>query len=296
MPVTNRTWSTSVKVSPSRDSVREEQVRALLLRGADDPVGAGGHGQRPAAEREEDGDPADCQEHDTRDQYVRPAGLLGVHGRLLEAEEGGDAEAERGADPGAGQGVRVEGVQRQALGAGIGDGGDVEHHHERDLDEQQDAQHARVRRRSSASPARRPRGPPAARGSTRPRRGRGRWTAGRRPRSRGCRRCRPGGRCRHQRHQAAPCARGAAESAGDAGVEGARVVDVPAHLGVPDAEQDQHHAQQHEEQRLSDDAHDREGGGHDAARPPSAGRWRRARTAAARPCRAGRRAGRAPRP
>ncbi|CAM5565543.1 hypothetical protein SVIOM342S_01789 [Streptomyces violaceorubidus] len=53
-------------------------------------------------------------------------------------------EAERGADPGAGQGVRVEGVQRQSLRPRVGDGGDVERHHERDLDEQQDAQHARV--------------------------------------------------------------------------------------------------------------------------------------------------------
>ena len=55
------------------------------------------------------------QEHHARHEDVRAAGLLGVHGCLLEAEEGGDAEAQRGADAGAAEGVRVEGVQGQAL-------------------------------------------------------------------------------------------------------------------------------------------------------------------------------------
>lgn len=40
-------------------------------------------------------------------------------------------------------------------------------------------------------------------------------------------------------------------------------MDVTAHLGVPDAEEDEHDAEKDEEQRLADDAHHRECGGHD---------------------------------
>ncbi len=46
--------------------------------------------------------------------------------------------------PGAGEGVGVEGVQRQALRAGVGDGGDVEDDDQQHLDDQQDAEHLRV--------------------------------------------------------------------------------------------------------------------------------------------------------
>ncbi len=61
----------------------------------------------------------------------------------VQAGEGGDAEAQRGADARPGERVRVEGVQGEALLGGVGDG-DVEDDDERHLDHQEDAEYERV--------------------------------------------------------------------------------------------------------------------------------------------------------
>lgn len=75
---------------------------------------------------------------------MRLARLLGVDRGLLEADEGGDAEAQGGAEAGAAEGGGVEGVQGEALGAGLAEGGEVEDDDEGALDEQQDAEHLGV--------------------------------------------------------------------------------------------------------------------------------------------------------
>ncbi len=241
----------------------EEQARALLLGDADDLRGAGGDGERPAAEREEDGDATDGQEHHAGHQDVRAAGLLGVDRGLFEAEEGGDAEAQGGADAGAAEGVRVEGVQGQALLGRVGDGGDVEDDDERDLDDQQDAEHARVdvdlqpAERADDEDGDQRRYPP------------GDLEVGVGGEQVGDLEAEDAvdadleGVVRDECHQGRARAGGAAEAAGDVRVEGARVVDVPAHLRVADAEEDQDDPQEDEEQGLPFDAHHRECGGHD---------------------------------
>ncbi|CAM5246342.1 hypothetical protein SHIRM173S_10311 [Streptomyces hirsutus] len=264
MPVTKRMCRTSVKVPPSRDSVRKNSSPALCsCEVATMPAGPVATVRAQLADREEHGDARDGQEHHARHQDVRPAGLLGVHRGLFEAEEGRDAEAQGGADAGAGEGVRVEGVQRQPFLARVGDGGDVEDDDQEHLDDQQDAEHARVH--VDLQPAQRADG---GEGHQR------RYPPGDLEVGVG------GEESRHleaedavdadlegvvgdQRDHRGARAGGAAEAAGDVRVEGSGVVDVPAHLGVSEAEQHQHDAEDDEEQRLAHDAHHRECGGHD---------------------------------
>ncbi len=233
----------------------EQQPRALLLCGGHDAGGSGGDGEGPGAEGEEDGDEADGEEHHARDHDVRAAGLLGVHGCLLEAGERRYAEAQRGGDARAGEGVGVERVQRQALLRRVGDGGDVEDDDERDLDEQQDAEHTRVE--VDLQPAEGAdqqdggeRGDPPADGDV------------------GVLVEQPGHleaedaeqahlehAVGHERDDGGGRARGAAEAARDVGVEGTGVVDVPAHLRVAEAEQGEDDAEYQEQQGLAHHAH-----------------------------------------
>src|SRR5690606_13563170 len=204
-------------------------------RGADDGGGAGGDGEGPAADREEHGDPGDGEEHHARHQDVRPAGLLRVHGGLLEAEEGGDAEAQGGADPRPGEGVGVEGVQGQALAAGVGDGGDVEDDDQEHLDDQQDTEHARVD--VDLQPAQDAYGEDARQGRYPP----GDLQAGVGGEEPGDLEAEDAvdadleGVVGDEGDQRGARSGGAAEAAGDVGVERPGVVDVPAHLGVAQA-------------------------------------------------------------
>ncbi len=242
---------------------QEEQVGPFLLGRADDLRGPGGDGERPGADDEEEGDEADGEEHDAGDEDVGPAGLLGVDGGLFEADEGGDAEAQGGAEARAAERRGVEGVQRHALPARPGEAGDVEGDDHRALDEEQHAEHLGVE--VDLQPAEHGDDDDGAEGRHPPGEG-GVEVAGGEVGDLVAEDAEDAdleGAVGDEGHQGGGGAGGAAEAAGDVGVERAGVVDVAAHLGVAEAEQREDDAEDDEQQRLPDHAHDTEGGGHD---------------------------------
>ncbi len=164
--------------------------------------------------------------------------------------------------PAPGEGLGVERLEREPLGARFGDGGDVEDHDEHALDDQQDPEHLGVE--VDLQPAedadddhRDQRGYPPLHVDTGVRGEDDGDLEAEDPVDADLHRA-----VRHQRHERGTGTGGRAEAAGDVRVEGAGVVDVAAHLRVADAEQHQDGAEDDEEEGLPDDAHHAEDRGH----------------------------------
>ncbi len=194
---------------------------------------------------------------------MRPAGLLGVHRGLLEADEGGDAEAQGGAEAGPAEGLGVEGVEREAFGSGLGEGGGVEDDDQGALDQEEHAEDLGVE--VDLEPAERA-GDGHGEQSGDPPGELGVQVGGEEAgdlEAEDAVYADLHGAVRDEGDERGGRAGGGAEAAGDVRVEGAGVVDVAAHLGVADAEQREDEAQDDEEQGLADDAHQTEGRGHD---------------------------------